>query len=124
VKTNSQVVAILGASQKPDRYAYLALKKLQANGHRVVLVNPTLDVIDGQPVLKSLADISEAIDTLTVYVNPEKLRALLPDILHLRPGRVIFNPDTEEPTVMKELDKHRIPHVEACTLVLLSTHRF
>lgn len=122
--TNSQTVAILGASPNPERYAHKALCKLQEHGHKVVLVNPGHEQIDGLPVLKSLGDIAEPIDTLTVYLGPERLRERIQDILHLRPNRVIFNPGSELPELMEELDKHHIPHVQACTLVLLATNQF
>lgn len=102
----------------------MALQKLQSHGHRVVLVNPNEEKIDGLPVLHSLGDISDAVDTLTIYLRPEITRGLIQEILHLRPGRVILNPGTEDAQVMNELTKHGIPFQKACTLVLLSTDQF
>ena len=41
VKAKENVV-ILGASDKPDRYAYKAFKMLTEKGHNVFLVHPML----------------------------------------------------------------------------------
>ena len=121
---NPQRVAILGASQKSERYAHKAQVMLTKAGHELVLINPGLAEIDGLPVLKSLAEIEGAIDTLTVYVGPEISSNIIPEILALKPGRVIFNPRTLDATVTAALDEAAIPWVEACTLVLLRTGQF
>ncbi len=120
----SETVAILGASPNPERYAHKALVRLQSAGHKVVLVNPAHDMIDGLPVVKSLEEISEPVDTVTIYVGADKISAFAQSILHLRPRRVIFNPGTENREVMEMLEKNGINVVQACTLVLLATKQF
>ena len=119
-----QTVAVLGASANPDRYSNTAVRRLREAGHRVIPVNPALDTIEGLPVSKSLGDISEPIDTLTLYVGPQRLAPLTDEILHLAPKRVIFNPGTESRDLAAALDRANIRHVEACTLVLLQTGQF
>jgi predicted CoA-binding protein len=64
------------------------------------------------------------VDTLTLYLAAERLEPLIPEILRLRPGRVIFNPGTESIAVQTALDAAGIPWQEACTLVLLRTGQF
>ena len=52
-------VAILGASDHPDRYSHMALIQLLENGHNPLLINPRLDFIDGikcYPHLKNIED--------------------------------------------------------------------
>ena len=119
----SQTVAVLGASENPERYSHKALVLLKEHGHTVIPVNPALGSIEGVPVVKTLSDISMA-DTLTLYVGPARLPAMAEDIVRLRPGRVIFNPGTESPEVQASLDNAGIPWVEACTLVMLQTGKF
>lgn len=117
-------VALLGASPKPDRYAYKAFKLLTQHGHDVFLVNPTLNEIEGSKVYPTLTAVPESVHTLTLYVGGQRLPPLLPDLLALKPKRVIFNPGTEEPSVMQALEQAGIEVLEACTLVLLRTNQF
>jgi hypothetical protein len=42
----------------------------------------------------------------------------------MKPGRVIFNPGTENPELMEMLDAAGIPYLEACTLVMLRAGQF
>jgi predicted CoA-binding protein len=119
-----QNVAILGASQKTERYSYKALKMLLENDHNVFPVHPILKDIEGHEVYAKLENIKEAVDTLTVYVGPKWIEAMIDEIVEFKPGRVILNPGTESEPLKVALDKAEIPWLEACTLVLLSTGQF
>ena len=120
----SQTVAVLGASPKPDRYSNRAIRMLTENGHRVIPVHPKIDTIENIQVVHDLRSIEESVDTLTLYVGPERLQPMIPEILELKPGRVIFNPGTESPELQQQLREAGIPFLEACTLVMLQTSQF
>lgn len=122
--TKAQNVAVLGASTNPERYSNKAVRLLREHGHQVIPVNPAQDVIEGLPVMHTLGDIQETIDTLTLYMAPKHLAALADSIVALKPGRVIFNPGTEDPALQTRLDAAGIRWEEACTLVLLRTGQF
>lgn len=117
------VVAILGASDNPSRYSYQALKLLLDKGHDIRLVNPRLSSIEGYPCVSSLDEL-KAVDTLTIYVNPQLLEKSLKDILKLAPKRVIMNPGSESENVRKALLEQKIEVIEGCTLVMLRTAQF
>lgn len=119
-----QTVAILGASEKADRYANKAFHMLREYGHRPVPVSPKLKDLEGIPVVASLLEIKEPIDTLTMYVGAERSEKMIPDILKLKPKRVIFNPGSESSKLQKALEENGIEAIEACTLVMLRTNQF
>jgi predicted CoA-binding protein len=119
-----QRVALIGASDKPERYAHLAMVMLREHGHEVVLVHPRLKVIDGLPVLADLAEISGTVDVVTLYVGPAVSAGLTSKLINLKPKRVIFNPGTENPALAAALNEAGIASEEACTLVLLRTGQF
>lgn len=119
-----KTVAILGASSKDDRYAYKAQKMLMDHGYPVIPVSLKGEIILGIQSVRSLADITDDVDTLTLYVGSARLEPLVDDILALAPRRVIFNPGTESASVKAALDAAGIVTLEACTLVLLSTNQF
>ena len=120
----SQTVVVLGASNKPDRYANKAQKLLRQHGHAVIPVHPTLTDIDGIPVVPSLSAIHQPVDTVTMYVGPDRSAALVEDLIALKPKRVIFNPGSESELLEQRLRAAAIPFEHACTLVLLNTAQF
>ena len=72
----------------------------------------------------TLHEIQQPVDTLTLYVGPQRLEPLIEEVIALRPGRVIFNPGTESQELMHRLEQVGIHWVEACTLVLLRIGTF
>ena len=63
-------VAVLGASNKPERYSFKAVRMLREKGHTPYPVHPALAEVDGLPVFPSLSAIPAAVDTITVYLSP------------------------------------------------------
>jgi len=119
-----QIVAVLGASHKPERYSNQAVRMLKDYGHSVIPVTPGRAVIEELPVVSSLDAIDQKVDTLTLYVGPERSAQLQESILALRPGRVILNPGTESAALEQALTEAGIPWAHACTLVMLRTGQF
>lgn len=121
----SAQITILGLSNEPSRYAYKAAQRLLESGYTNLKgVHPSSPTVLNVRVLSALGEMSEPIDTLTVYVNPLKLDTLFESILKSKPRRIIFNPGTEHPALMKAAKQRGIQVVEACTLVLLSSKQF
>lgn len=120
----ARTVAVVGASAKADRYAHRALRMLLSHGFRPIPVSRSGKDILGQKGYASLTGVPDRIDTVTMYVSPERQAPVIRDILAIRPRRVIFNPGTENPGAAAILQQHGISTEEACTLVLLSTGQF
>ncbi len=119
-----RTVAVLGASPKPERYSNMAVRLLKEHNYSVIPISPAFDTIEDLPTVHKLENIKEEVHTLTLYMNPVRLKPLIPSIVKLTPKRVIFNPGTESPTLQEALDKAGIKWMEACTLVLLKTNQF
>lgn len=117
-------VVVLGASHKPERYSNQAVRLLREYGHEVIPVHPKLEEVEGIKVVNSLDRIEGDVDTLTLYVGAERSSAMMDAILRLKPGRVIFNPGSENPELEQHLNSANIPFDHACTLVLLRTAQF
>lgn len=119
-----QRVVVVGASPKPDRYSNRAVRLLLEHGYTVLPVHPAASTIAGLGVFGDLTQIDGGVDTVTLYVSPERSSRLAGALVRLRPNRVIFNPGTENPELRKTLDAAGIHTEEACTLVLLNTDQF
>jgi predicted CoA-binding protein len=118
------IVAVIGASRKPERYSNRALGMLASHGHSPIPVSKFGDAILGYTGYASLTAVPGPIDTVTLYLSPEKQPPVIQDILTVRPRRVIFNPGAENPEAAAALARDGIEVVEACTLVLLVTGQF
>lgn len=114
---------IIGASKNPERYAYKAAERLLAHGHQIELLGLRDDNIFGQTIDTERKPYKE-LDTITLYVGPQRQPDYYDYILSLKPRRVIFNPGTENPEFEALLRKNGIEAEEACTLVLLATKQY
>ncbi|VAW59000.1 hypothetical protein MNBD_GAMMA11-247 [hydrothermal vent metagenome] len=118
------LIVVLGASNKPHRYACKALKMLQEYGYHVIPVHPKLENIEGLVVKHQLGHIHEPVDTLTLYIGPQRVSPLIDDIITLKPSRVVLNPGTECEKLEQALIQNDISFVKDCTLIMLEQGRF
>jgi len=117
-------VALLGASENPNRFAYKAMTLLLEKKHNVVLVNPKLKKFNHLEIVADLDQLNEKIDTLTMYVSPKISSELTDKILRFNPSRIIFNPGSENSEIEPKLRTAGIQIVKDCTLVMLNSGRF
>lgn len=117
-------VAVIGASDKPERYSYQAVKLLEEKGHKAFAVHTRIKEIDGKTVFPSIDDIKDPIDTVSLYVAANISSDLAESILSKKPRRIIFNPGAENPDLENKAKAQDIEPINACTLVMLRTGQF
>ncbi len=68
---NARTMAMIGASDRPDRPSHEVMKFLQEHGYRVIPVNPQItgEHIHGEYVWRELAQIGEPIDIVDIFRN-------------------------------------------------------
>jgi predicted CoA-binding protein len=71
--TQARTIAVVGASDRPDRPSYGVMKALQSHGYRVLPVNPQItgEHVHGEFVWRELAQIGEPIDIVDIFRRPE-----------------------------------------------------
>ncbi|HEY5970231.1 MAG TPA: CoA-binding protein [Chitinophagaceae bacterium] len=119
----SKKTLVLGASDNPSRYSYLAVNRLRSHGHPVVAIGKKNTMVADVPIEKEKKDWSD-VDTVTLYLNPTHQQQYYDYILSLNPKRIIFNPGAENDELADLATKNGIVPIEACTLVLLSTKQY
>ena len=119
-----ETVAILGASPKPDRYAYKAFRMLRDHGHRAIPINPAFEEILGEKCYPKIADAPQPLDTVTMYLGEARSNQLIDEIIAAKPRRIIMNPGAENPALAAQAEEAGIEVVEGCTLVMLQTGQF
>ncbi len=121
---SSETVAVIGASPKPDRYAFKAMELLKEYGHKPVPVNPAFDEILGEKCYPGIAATPQPIDTVTLYLRAARSNPLIEEILSVKPQRIIMNPGAENETLAEKARDRGIEVIEGCTLVMLRTGQF
>jgi hypothetical protein len=70
---NARTIAVVGASDRPDRPSYGVMKSLQDHGYRVIPVNPQItgEHVLGEFVWRELGQIGVPIDIVDIFRRPD-----------------------------------------------------
>ncbi len=117
VKYNYRTL-VVGASNKPGRFSYLAIKSLVNHNVDVFAIGARTGNVDGVEIFTQKTDIDN-IHTVTLYLNSKNQASYIDYIVGLKPKRIIFNPGTENPELLSKARENKIEVVFDCTLVML-----
>ena len=82
---NSKTVAIVGASDNPERPVYGVSEWLLDNSHfDIFFVNPRIDTLFGHKVYPSIADIPEWIDIVDVFRKVSDVPTVLDEAIAVK----------------------------------------
>lgn len=116
---------IIGATTNPSRYAFLAARMLTDYRHEIVPVGIKDGAVFGKEILDILQKPPvENVDTVTLYIGPQRQPEYYDYILGLKPKRIIFNPGTENDEFEQMAEAQGVEALEACTLVMLRTGQY
>ena len=67
--SSARTIAVIGASDRPDRPSYGVMKYMQDRGWRILPVNPTItgEHVHGEYVWRDLSQIGEPIDIVDIF---------------------------------------------------------
>ncbi|HVJ63645.1 MAG TPA: CoA-binding protein [Bdellovibrionota bacterium] len=127
-QNKKETVLVIGAHTDPTKYANKAQKLLTSYGHDAIPINPNFKEVLGKTAYTSVSEWAKATgkhaDTVTMYVRAQHSTPMTAELVALKPRRVIFNPNTENPVLKAALEKAGIETVENCTLVMLDHDLF
>jgi len=69
----TRTIAMIGASDRPDRPSFGVMRYLQGHGYRVLPVNPQItgEHVHGEYVWRELSQIGEPIDMVDIFRRPQ-----------------------------------------------------
>src|SRR4051812_336984 len=69
----TRTIAMVGASDRPDRPSYNVMRFPQSHGYRVIPVNPQItgEHVHGEYVWRELSQIGEPIDMVDIFRRPQ-----------------------------------------------------
>ena len=114
---------VMGASENPQRYSFLAVNRLLQAGHEVFAVGKKEGMIKNVKIQTGTPPFT-GIDTISIYLSDKNQVPCYDYFLNLKPKRIIFNPGAENPELYDLCLKNDIEPIEACTLVMLSLDTF
>jgi predicted CoA-binding protein len=71
--TQARTIALVGASDRPERASNQVMAALQAHGYRVIPVNPQItgEHVHGEFVFRDLDQLGDPIDIVDIFRNSE-----------------------------------------------------
>jgi predicted CoA-binding protein len=93
ILTDTRVIALVGASSKPERASHRVGTYLAARGYKVIPVNPGQagKELFGQTCVGSLSDIKEAVDMVDIFRKSEDVLPVVEEALkHLKGLKTIW----------------------------------
>lgn len=119
-------VAVLGASNDRTKYGNKAVRAYLARGYTVFPVNPREKTIEGLAAFAALREIPVPLDRVTVYLPPDVLLRILPEIRDAGAREVYFNPGSDRDDVIDAARALGIQPIVACSIseIGLSPSRF
>ena len=90
ILNNSRLIALVGASPKPERASYRVMAFLLRQGYRVIPVNPLKAGVEilGQRVVASLGDIDEPLDLVDIFRNSDAAGEVVDEAIAVGAGAV------------------------------------
>lgn len=67
----TKTIAVVGLSDSPLRPSHGVSAYMQAQGYKIIPVNPTIEEALGEKSYPSLADVPEKIDLVNIFRRPE-----------------------------------------------------
>ena len=113
----SKTVAVVGASSQRQKFGNKALRAFQAEGYRVIPINPNERDVEGLPTYASVLDVPGPIDMATVYVQPEVTMRLLDEFQQKGIPEIWVNPGAEDDRVMAEARRRGMNVLFACSII-------
>ena len=123
MKNIPKKTVVLGASDSPMRYSFLAVRRLKSYDHPIIAIGKKKGSVDDIQIITE-HPVMDDVDTVTLYLNPMHQKQYYDYILSLHPKRIIFNPGAENDELAALAKQNGIQPVNACTLVMLSTGQY
>ena len=114
-----KTVAVVGASSDRRKFGNKAFRAYQAEGYRVIPINPNEDAVEGIPTHASVLDVPGPIDLATVYVQPDVALRLLPEFDEKRIPEIWVNPGAESDALLIEARRRNLNVIAACSIIAI-----
>ncbi len=83
--TSVRTIAMVGASDRPDRASHGVMAFLQGRGYRVIPVNPALagTTLHGEAVYGTLSEIGQAVDMVDIFRRSDAVEPIVEEAIRI-----------------------------------------
>ena len=83
--TEARTIALVGASDRPDRPSYGVMKRLQDHGYRVIPVNPQItgEHVHGEFVFRDLDQLGDPIDIVDIFRRSDAVEPIVEEAIRI-----------------------------------------
>lgn len=112
------VIAVVGATDNPNKYGSVIYRDLKAKGYHVYPVNPNRDTVDGDIAYRDLRELPETPDIVNIVVPPQRTMRVLELAEELGIKNIWVQPGAEDVAVMERLENGPFQYLaNACIMV-------
>lgn len=115
--SEERVVAIVGASRQQSKYGNRAVRAYRAAGWTVYPIHPAAGEIEGLKAFRSILDVPGRVHRASVYLHPEVVLEVLPEVARKGVDEMYLNPGAESEAVIARAEELGIPTILACSIV-------
>lgn len=112
-----KTIAIIGASTDRAKFGNKAVRAFLQQGYTVYPVNPKESQIEGLRAFKSISEVPERPNLISVYLPSAVLVKVLPEIAAKGCDELWLNPGTESKEVLALAEQLNLNVVQACSIV-------
>ena len=112
-----KTVAIIGASNDRRKFGNKAVRAYLQQGYTVYPVNLKETEIEGLRAFANIRQVPVRPDMISVYLPPETVLQVLPDIAARGCDELWLNPGTESDEVLAEAERLKLNVIQACSIV-------
>ena len=112
-----KTVAIIGASSNRAKFGNKAVRAFLQQGFTVYPVNSHEAQIEGLQTYKGILDVPLRPQMVSVYLPPQTLLKILPDIAKKGCDELWLNPGTESDEILAEAQRLGLNVIQACSIV-------
>lgn len=116
-------VAVVGATDDPEKYGSVIYHDLKAKGFTVYPVNPNRATVDGDKAYPSLADLPERPTIVNLVVHPDQALEVLRNAKELGITNAWVQPGAGGAEVVEYLENNGFTYLANACIMVRSRHR-
>jgi uncharacterized protein len=89
----AKTIAVVGLSNDPLRPSHGVSAYMQANGYRIIPVNPHIESCLGEKAYASLLDVPGGIDIVNIFRRPEFVEEIVDNAIELKASAIWMQED-------------------------------